>query len=72
MRTNPVALTDEELAAKTTELREKVAGGASLVMSAPIDALYAASELNEWAYAACANELDGADEPDFEATVAAL
>jgi UDP-N-acetylmuramyl tripeptide synthase len=47
-------------------------GGISLAFSAPIDALYAASELNEWAYAACANELDGADEPDFEATVAAL
>ena len=47
-------------------------GGISLVFTAPIDALYAASEINEWAYAACAHELDGADEPDFEATVAAL
>ena len=47
-------------------------GGISLAFTAPIDALYAASEINEWAFAACAHELDGADEPDFEATVAAL
>ena len=47
-------------------------GGISLVFTAPIDALYAASEINEWAYAACAHELDGAAEPDFEATVVAL
>jgi UDP-N-acetylmuramyl tripeptide synthase len=47
-------------------------GGISLAFTAPIDALYAASELNEWAYAACAHELDGADEPDFEGAVEAL
>jgi len=32
------------------------AGGADLVMSAPIDALYAACELNEWAWAAAGGE----------------
>jgi UDP-N-acetylmuramyl tripeptide synthase len=47
-------------------------GGISLAFAAPIDALYAASELNEWAYAACAAELDAEPEPDFAMTVAAL
>ncbi len=47
-------------------------GGVSLAFTAPIDALYAASELNEWAYAACAHELDGADEPDFDQAAVAL
>lgn len=47
-------------------------GGISLAFAAPIDVLYAASELNEWAYAACAAELDGEPEPDFDATLTAL
>ena len=47
-------------------------GGVSLGFTAPIDALYAASEVNEWAWAACDAELNGADEPDFDAAVARL
>ncbi len=47
-------------------------GGVSLAFTAPLDALYAASELNEWAYASCAHILDGADLPDFEQTTDAL
>jgi UDP-N-acetylmuramyl tripeptide synthase len=47
-------------------------GGISLAFAAPVDALYAASELNEWAYAACAAELDGEPEPDFDETLSAL
>jgi UDP-N-acetylmuramyl tripeptide synthase len=40
-------------------------GGVSMAYMAPIDALYAASEINEWAWAACDHELQGAGEPDF-------
>ena len=48
-------------------------GGISMAFSAPIDALYAASEVNEWAWAMSAHELgETSDEPDFEDTVAAL
>jgi UDP-N-acetylmuramyl tripeptide synthase len=35
----------------------KLLGGASMAFSAPIDALYAASAINEWAWAASAHEL---------------
>lgn len=45
-------------------------GGVSLGFTAPVDALYAASEINEWAWAACNAELNAADEPDFDAAVA--
>ena len=46
---NAVGWSDEHVVART------FSGGADLVMSAPIDALYAACELNEWAWeAACA------------------
>ena len=42
-------------------------GGISLAFSAPIDALYAATEINEWAWAASAYELGETDEqPEFE------
>src|SRR4029077_4959883 len=34
-------------------------GGASLALSAPLDALYSATELNEWAFRAAAAELTG-------------
>ena len=34
----------------------KLLGGASMAFSAPIDALYAASAINEWAWAASAHE----------------
>ena len=41
------------------------AGGASLALSAPADALYAATDLNEWAWAAAVAKLHGGPEPDF-------
>ena len=48
-------------------------GGVSLAFSAPIDALYAATQINEWAWAASAFELGlSGDEPDFEEAVAAV
>lgn len=43
----------------------KLLGGVSLGFTAPIDALYAASEVNEWAWAACDGDLGGASAPDF-------
>tara|TARA_R110002096_G_scaffold23031_4_gene73584 strand:- start:19378 stop:21057 length:1680 start_codon:yes stop_codon:yes gene_type:complete len=51
----------------------KLLGGISLAFSAPVDALYAASEINEWAWAASAQELGAADcAPDFDETLAAI
>jgi len=50
----------------------KLGGGVSLAFTAPVDALYAASEINEWAWASCDHELTGADEPDFAETAAAI
>ncbi len=47
----------------------KLAGGVSLAFTAPLDALYAASAINEWAWAACDQELNGADAPDFDTAV---
>jgi UDP-N-acetylmuramyl tripeptide synthase len=48
-------------------------GGISLAFTAPVDQLYAASEINEWAWAASAFELGvSQDEPDFEKAVATL
>ena len=49
-----------------------LSGGVSLAFSAPIDALYTASAVNEWAWACCDAELNGADKPDFEQTLAEL
>lgn len=43
----------------------KLTGGVSLAFPAAIDALYAASEVNEWAWAACESELEGSDAPDY-------
>jgi UDP-N-acetylmuramyl tripeptide synthase len=40
-------------------------GGASLVISAPLDALYAATEVNEWALGAANAAIAGAPAPDF-------
>jgi len=40
-------------------------GGASLGFTAPPDALYAATEVNEWAWSAAEAALAGAAEPDF-------
>ncbi|HSG98104.1 MAG TPA: Mur ligase family protein [Woeseiaceae bacterium] len=51
----------------------RLEGGVSLAFSAPIDQLYAASEINEWAWAAAAFELGvSTEEPDFEEALAAL
>lgn len=44
--------------------------GVSLAISAPIDALYAATEVNEWAFAAAAADLAG-EAPDEEPATAA-
>jgi len=41
-------------------------GGASLALSAPVDALYAATEVNEWAWDAATAGLDRRAAPDFE------
>ena len=51
----------------------KLQGGISLAFTAPIDQLYAASEINEWAWAASAFELGvSKDEPDFDEALATL
>lgn len=51
----------------------KLQGGISLAFSAPIDQLYAGSEINEWAWAASAFELNVSQEqPDFDEVVTAL
>ena len=50
----------------------RLSEGVSLVFSAPIDALYAASEINEWAWACCDSEFNGADAPDFDEAVERL
>lgn len=50
----------------------RLTGGLSLGFTAPVDALYAASEINEWAWAACDAELNGADEPDFDESLQRL
>jgi len=47
-------------------------GGVSMAFGAPIDALYAASALNEWAWAACDHEFNAAATPDFAAAAAEL
>jgi cyanophycin synthetase len=49
---------DEEIAVR------RFGRGASLFLSAPIDALYAATEVNEWAWEAAAGEMAGAGERD--------
>ncbi len=41
-------------------------GGASLFMSAPMDALYAATEVNEWALDAWRDRIEGYGDPDLE------
>jgi UDP-N-acetylmuramyl tripeptide synthase len=48
------------------------AGGVSLALGAPLDALYAATELNERAWAAATAELEGRRAHDFRADVASL
>ena len=50
----------------------KLTGGVSLGFTAPLDALYAASAINEWAWAACDQELNGTDAPEFSAALAEI
>jgi cyanophycin synthetase len=48
-------------------------GGASLALTAPMDALYAATDLNEWAWsAASASPAPGTDGPEFAAAAERL
>jgi UDP-N-acetylmuramyl tripeptide synthase len=55
------------------ELHElRFPGGASLALTAPADALYAATEVNEWAWDAALAVSAGAPEPPLEPGVAAL
>jgi cyanophycin synthetase len=60
-----VGWTGEEIAARTFP------GGASLAISAPIDALYTATEINDWAWEAVEDGLAGR-EADFQAAAARL
>ncbi len=50
----------------------RLVGGVSIAFSAPIDALYAASEINEWVWACCDAEFNAAETPDFNETVVLL
>jgi len=47
-------------------------GGISIGFTAPIDALYAAVEVGEWAWAQCSAEQGGAGAPDFDAAAARI
>ena len=57
---------DEKLATRT------FAGGVSLALTAPIDGLYAATDLNERAWVAAWAELRGEKVPDFRGAVTSL
>jgi cyanophycin synthetase len=46
-----------------------LSGGISLAFSAPIDALYSAAAINDWAWASSEAELAGNDVPDFDEAV---
>jgi UDP-N-acetylmuramyl tripeptide synthase len=50
----------------------RLAGGVSLAFTAPIDALYAASAINEWAWSVCDHEFNGADAPDFASALTGI
>lgn len=50
----------------------RLEGGASIAFSGPIDALYAASAINEWAWECCDAEFNGAPLPDFDERVATI
>ena len=50
----------------------RLSGGASIAFAAPIDALYAATAINEWAWASCDAEFNGAKAPDFDTQVLAI
>ena len=47
-------------------------GGASLAFTAPVDALYAATEINEWAWDAALAVTSGAPEPPLDPALGAL
>ncbi|HKG33004.1 MAG TPA: Mur ligase family protein [Gemmatimonadales bacterium] len=57
---------DQQLASRS------FSGGVSLALTAPIDGLYAATELNERAWAVAAAELAGDKQPDIRKATAAL
>ena len=50
----------------------RLAGGVSIAFSGPIDALYAASAINEWVWACCDAEFNGAERPDFDKTASEI
>ncbi|MFT5501124.1 MAG: cyanophycin synthetase [Woeseiaceae bacterium] len=50
----------------------RLSGGVSIAFSAPIDALYAASAINEWVWACCDAEFNNAECPDFEFAAAQI
>jgi UDP-N-acetylmuramyl tripeptide synthase len=47
-------------------------GGVSCAFSAPIDALYSAAAINEWAWECCKCEMSGEAPPDFEQKLAQI
>ena len=49
-----------------------LSGGVSLAFSAPIDVLYAASAINEWAWVCCQATFGETDMPNFDETVAEI
>lgn len=56
-----------EMGWQVTEMyRQPLTGGVSLAFVAPIDVLYGASEINEWAYSVIEAEFDGKAAPAFE------
>lgn len=63
---NAVGWNDEETC------HRRLTGGVSLAFSAPIDALYAATAINEWAWECFDNEANGEPQPDFDGKVAQI
>ena len=61
-----VGWANEELAIR------RFPGGVSLALTAPVDGLYAATDLNESAWEAAAAELGGGPPPDYAASVASI
>lgn len=50
----------------------RLLGGISIAFSAPIDALYAASAINEWVWACCEGQFKNGEVPDFEGKVSEI
>jgi len=61
-----VGWTGAEIAAR------RFPGGASLAITAPIDSLYSATEINDWAWEAAEAAVAGREAPDFQAAAARL